>query len=151
MTSDIDKGILEKIRTLYKQDEIARRFFDQCASRERDASATSIDRMTYLLGISREEAVGLAQKLESTGCGEFIVGRRGYKSRFTWSYSCISVGQAAAGETAQLEPTENPEPEGEDQLGREVNVPAMTIQDAKRALSVSLGVPESAIEILIRA
>lgn len=151
MTSDIDKGILVKIRTLFKQDEIAQRFFDQCASRERDASATSIDRMAYLLGISREEAIGLAQRLESTGCGEFVVGRRGYKSRFTWSYSCISVGQAAAGDTAQLAPTMNPEPEGEDHLSCEVSLPVMTIQEAKRALAVSLGVPESAIEILIRA
>lgn len=153
MTSNMDESVVKSVRALYKKDEAARELFDQCADRERDASATSIDRMTYKLGISREEAVGLAQRLEEAGCGEFVVGRRGHKSRFVWAYSCISLGQVAAGETTLLEKPDDPLPETDDE--RETASPGsqsrMTIQEAKRALSDSLGVSESAIEILIRA
>ncbi len=154
MTTNMDQKVITAVRALYKKDDAARRLFDQCAERERDASATSIDRLTYLLGISRAEALALAQRLGEAGCGEFVMGRRGHKSRFVWGYSCISLGQVAAGETAELEKAEDPLPESEeDRVPVEAPVGAsrLSIQDAKRALSQSLGVPESAIEILIRA
>ena len=154
MTSNMNNRVIKAIRDLYKGDDIARRLFDQSAERERDATATSIDRLTHVLGVSREEAVGLAQRLQEAGCGQFIIGRRGHKSRFAWGYSCISLGQAAAGETTELEEPENPMPEAEEEAAslEPAGVPPrMNIAEAKRALSLSLGVPESAIEISIRA
>jgi hypothetical protein len=154
MTGDIDKTVVKAIRDLYRKDEIARRLFDQFAERERDSLATSIDRLTHLLGVSRGEAVGLSQRLQEAGCGQFIVGRRGHKSRFAWAYSCISLGQTASGETSELEEPEDPLPEAEEEASPLVTIAApaaMNIADAKRALSLSLGVPETAIEILIRA
>jgi hypothetical protein len=150
----MDQKAVKAVRALYKGDEVARRLFDWCAERERDASETSVDRLTHVLGISREEAVGLCQRLAEAGCGLFVVGRRGYKSRFAWGYSCISLGQVAAGETSELEEPENPLPESEeDAVASEASAPAprMNIADAKRALALGLGVPESAIEIHIRA
>lgn len=154
MTSDIDANVVKAIRALYRTDEIAKRFLDQCAVRERDATATSAERMANRLGISREEGVGLAQRLAEAGCGEFVVGRRGYKSRLVWDFSCISIGQAAAGETSHLEKVEDAEPDSDDDHAQEVvSAPksAFTIQDAKTALAASLGIPESSIEIIIRA
>lgn len=154
MTDNMDQKVIKAVRELYKQDDTARRLFDRWAERERDASATSIDRLHHLLGISREEAVGLAQRLEQAGCGQFIVGRRGHKSRFAWAYSCISLGQVAAGETSELEEPDDPLPEAEEEAGAIESASApirINVAEAKRALSQSLGVPESAIEILIRA
>ena len=154
MTSNVDQKAVKAVRDLYKKDQIARRLFDLSAERERDATATSIDRLTHVLGVSRDEAVGLAQRLEEAGCGQFIVGRRGHKSRFAWGYSCISLGKAAAGQTTELEEPEDPLPEAEEEAATSqpaLAPPRMNIADAKRALSLTLGVPESAIEILIRA
>lgn len=140
MTDELDKDVIARLVELYRQDEKARVFLDQCAARERASAETSLDRIASMLVDTREEARVLAGKLEDIGCGYFIVGRRGFKSRFHWNYSLKSIGQAAAGSTVKLDP-----PEKDDEAE------GMTIAEAKRQLSVSLGVPESAIEITIRA
>ena len=153
MTKDLAQQIISAIRTLYRTDASARALFDWTASRTRDATATSIDRIAYQLGLSRGDAVALARKLEAAGCGEFVVGRRGQKSRFVWAYSCISLGQAASGEASEIEEVENPLPEDEGSpeqsgLGEELK---LTIAEAKAALANSLGVPASSIEIIVKA
>jgi hypothetical protein len=146
--------VIKKIQTLYKNNNAARRFLDGAARRLRDASANSIDLISRSLSISRGEAVSLAKALEGTGAGQFVVGRRGSKSRFVWAYSCISLGRIAAGEEAELEAPTDPEPEeNEDEVASEpgVTLGRLTIADAKRLLAASLGVPETNIEILVRA
>ncbi len=153
MTKDFAKEVIDGIMALYKNDPHARQYFDLIADRERDASATSIDRISWLLGITRGEAVALARRLEDAKCGEFVVGRRGQKSRFVWEYSCISLGKAAAGETSNLEQPENPLPEAEEETGIPAIAPVsqLTIIQAKEALAASLGVPVANIEITVRA
>lgn len=153
MPEDIDNAVQDKIRALYRKNEAARRFLDQCAQRERDASETSIDRIAYKLDVSREAAIGLAQAFQEAGIGTFVVGRRGHKSRFVWDYSCISVGHVAAGESSSLE---EPDDAVEDVESDAVDVSAsaggsLTIAEAKKALSRSLGVPVEAIQITIQA
>ena len=154
MTSDISKNVIEAIRKLYRSEAAARALFDWTAQRERDATATSIDRLSNRLGISRGEAVALARALEQAGCGQFVVGRRGQPSRFEWAFSCISLGQAAAGEDVKLEAAEDPLPEiEEEQLEAAVAASSqpLTLTQAKSALSKSLGVPVENIEITIKA
>ena len=154
MTSDISKTVIEAIRKLYRTEAAARALFDWTAQRERDATTTSIDRLSNRLGISRGEAVALARALEQAGCGQFVVGRRGQPSRFEWAFSCISLGQAAAGEDVKLEAAEDPLPEiEEEQLEAAVAASSqpLTLTQAKSALSKSLGVPIENIEITIKA
>lgn len=154
MPSDISVNVIEAIRKLYRTSASAQAIFDWTASRERDATATSIDRISNRLGISRGEAVALARALEQAGCGEFVVGRRGQPSRFQWGFSCISLGQAAAGEDVKLEAAEDPLPESEEEqleaAGAEPSQP-LTLAQAKAALSKSFGVPVENIEITIKA
>lgn len=152
MTEDIDNDAKDAIKRLYRSNELARRFFDHCAQRERDASETSIDRIAFRLDVSREAAIGLAQEFEEAGIGTFVVGRRGYKSRFVWDFSCISVGQVAAGESTSLE---EPDDAVDDTEGVETISPLpsgapITITQAKNLLSESLGVPVEAIQITIQ-
>ena len=149
MPEDIDNDVKDEIRGLYRSNELARRFFDHCAQRERDASETSIDRIAYRLDVSREAAIGLAQEFEEAGIGTFVVGRRGHKSRFVWDFSCISVGQVAAGESTFLEEPDNAV---DDTESVEIDTPVqssstLTIGQAKSLLSKSLGVPVEAIQI----
>jgi hypothetical protein len=154
MAGDISKGVIEAIRKLYRVNVAAQALFDWTASRERDATATSLDRLSNKLDISRGEAVALARALEQAGCGQFVVGRRGQPSRFEWEYSCISLGQAAAGEDVKLEAAEDPLPESEEEqleAAAAASDQPLTLTQAKIALSKSLGVPVENIEITIRA
>jgi hypothetical protein len=154
MAGDISKGVIEAIRKLYRVNVAAQTLFDWTASRERDATATSLDRLSNKLDISRGEAVALARALEQAGCGQFVVGRRGQPSRFEWEYSCISLGQAAAGEDVKLEAAEDPLPESEEEqleAAAAASDQPLTLTQAKIALSKSLGVPVENIEITIRA
>lgn len=156
MVTDIAKNVIDAIRKLYRTNSAAQTLFDWTASRERDATATSIERISHKVGVSRGEAVALARALDQAGCGQFIVGRRGQPSRFEWAYSCISLGQAAAGEDVKLEAAEDPLPESEeDRLEAVVEAAApdqpLTLAQAKVALSKSLGVPVENIEITIKA
>ena len=154
MPEDIDNSIIEKVRFLYQNNEVARRFLDHCAERERDASATSIDRIAYRLEISRESAIELAREFEEAGIGTFMVGRRGHKSRFEWDFSCISVGQVASGETTSLEEPDDAVEEigsSDDYNSSSGGVGALTLAQAKEGLSKSLGVPIDAIQINIQA
>ncbi len=160
MTNDLAKDVVEAIRALYSSDERAQALFDALAKRRRDASATSIDNLSNTLNIARGDAVALARALEETGCGQFIVGRRGQRSRFEWEYSCISLGRAAAGESADLEKAVDPVPEvDEEPQQSEVGIvpnqpsPAMkpvTIPEAKQLLAFSLGVSIANIEITVK-
>jgi len=147
------KEVVSRVQGLYRADDLARRVFDALAARTRDATATSIENIMRLTGTSRAEAVAFARKVHDTGAAEFYLGRRGSKSRLVWKFSCISVGQAATGEVAELEEVQNPEPEPEDSASEANTLEAssLTIAEAKRLLAQALGLEPSNIEISIRA
>lgn len=156
MNKDIAQDVITAIRALYRDDDIARDLFDQSAQRQRDALETSVDRLSHLLGISRGESVALARRLEEAGCGKFMIGRRGGKSRFEWAYSCISLGKAAAGETSAIDQIDDGISEMDDDQPA-VAVPTassaplmLTIAEAKEALARTLGVLPASIEIIVR-
>ena len=141
------------IRALYDENPHATRLFDWTASLERDAYETTVERLSRKLEISRGEAISLARELEAAGCGEFIVGRKGWSSRFRWAYSRVSLGQIASGEAAELEEASDPiseedEEASEPQQGSER---PLTIREAKIGLAQSLGVEPNQISIEIRA
>jgi hypothetical protein len=148
------EDVVRGVRELYRNDPLARRFFDLNAARQRDANSTSLDSICRKLEINRGDAVALAKMLEAAGCGEFKVGRRGSVSRIEWAYSCISLGRAAAGETIQLEEKPEsqqlPEDEDEDEVRGVVTEPGAAISVAKQELSKRLGVATSQIEIIVR-
>ena len=45
--------------------------------------------------VEHGQVVQFFRQLDSAGCGRFIVGRRGYSSRFAWKFDPASVGDAA--------------------------------------------------------
>jgi hypothetical protein len=151
MALDFSQATVLTVQKLYKNDKHARALFEWCARRSRDATSTSLDVISYRLEISRGDAVALARKLHDAGCGEFVVGRRGSKSRFVWAYSCIAIGQVASGEISTLEKPENPEPEDVEEAQEEIAALNLTIPQAKLVLANSLGIPVSSIEINIKA
>ena len=112
----MDTGVdLELLRALYGEHDSAKAVLDHFASRERNWKTTTIDRIYSNLSyhVSRGDIIWVFRELEKCGCGRFVVGRRGQPSRFEWSVEMVGVGQAAAGETDQLEEV-SPEDEREE-------------------------------------
>ncbi|KQB13460.1 hypothetical protein H9N28_01625 [Rhodobacter capsulatus] len=148
MNDEIESGVIVSVRRLYRDDAVARQLFDWVGSLQRDAVETTIDRLESKLEISRPAAVELAKKLEASGCGRFIVGRKGAQSRFEWFFSRVSLGRVAGGASDELEDRSNPVVQDADDEGpRE----AMTIAMAKTLLARALGVEPAQIEIVVRA
>lgn len=162
MSSQPGNHVLKFIKGLYRSDPSARRLFEHAAARQRDARASTIEQVMAVCDIARADAVSLARQLQNAGCGEFRIGRRGSHSRIEWRYSLISLGQAASGESEDLEQPDREALELEhngasDSATKDMPASriqstgtAMTIAEAKNGLSVAFGVPVSAVEITIK-
>ncbi len=105
---------------LYRDDNAAQVILDHFASRERNWSQTSVDRLQVNTAtdghpLSRGEVIAVFKRLEELGCGKFIVGRRGGASRFEWEYGMVDVGRAAAGEPAEPESISPEEKDSEEE------------------------------------
>lgn len=154
MNRDINDMVVEDIKRLYAGDADARAFLDRAASRQRDASATSIDRIMTACELTRADAVRLAKRFEEIGCAEFIVGRRGALSRVEWRFSLISLGKIASGETTELESVggdAEPDENTPDTKEFEQAAGSLSLREAKEGLARSLGVPVANIEITVKA
>jgi hypothetical protein len=159
MNSNLDSEIVRKIRVLYEDDARAQRLFDWLAGRTNDVAETSIDRISQMVEVSRYDAIELAKSLSEIGVCDFIVGRKGWRSRVRWRYSVRSLGQAAKGSTAKIEKID---PElAEEAVDRqaatiestEIESPSLqgiTLAEAKQGLAVTFGVKPDSIEIIIK-
>ena len=109
---------LAELRRLYTENSVARTFLDYAAGRERDQSETKVDRALAVLrregnDFNRRDITDLFRSLADVGCGQFVVGRRGWPSRFVWSAGMKSIGQASAGgadEVNQISPEDEDQP-----------------------------------------
>jgi Mrr N-terminal domain len=103
-----DELDIERLKALYLSDHIAQRFLEHAASRRRNQSESSVDRVLQILRadgheLTRQQIICVFKALEDCGCGQFVPGRRGWPSRFVWSTDMIGVGRAAAGEQEQVD------------------------------------------------
>lgn len=110
---------LKRLQILYSGSSVNKEAFDHFASRLNNSRETKVERLQDLLrfkGIeaSRKEIIELFRGLEEANCGEFVTGRHGHSSRFAWSVSLVDVGQAAAGETASVDPLTESDRQAED-------------------------------------
>ncbi len=151
--SAIEPDVVNSLKALYTQNEAAQRFLAWAADRQNDSTQTSIDYLAQKAGIDRRGAIEIAKELERLGLGEFVVGRRGGKSRIVWSASLKSIGRTAIGSANSVE-TLDPELQDEsralDESGARSAEP-LTIAEAKIRLAETFGVASDAIEITIRA
>jgi Protein of unknown function DUF262 len=107
-----------QLREFYRDSSVARAFLDLAASRERDQAETKVERAMVLMKAAghdypRQAVVDMFRRLAACECGDFVVGRRGWPSRFIWSKGLRSVGRAAAGSDspiAQISPDDEESP-----------------------------------------
>ena len=156
MNKDIESRKVDDLRELYQVNRAARAVFDWATSRTNDAAETNLDRIEQKTQVSRSEAVEFARRIDDLGCGVFVVGRKGAKSRIRWNYSLKSMGEAAQRRTDSLDELD---PDVAEDVVDQQPVTAienvlidavLTIPEAKRQLAIAFGVMPEAIEITIR-
>lgn len=116
MNKSADAVNTKALQSYYNENPTAKALFDHLASRERDRSTTTVDRLlSSLVGdghqMSRGDVVRVLQRLEELGCGRFVPGRWGHPSRFEWEVGLTDVGRAAAGEAVKIEAAPENEPD----------------------------------------
>lgn len=102
-----DRNIAKNIKKLYADDENATAILDYFAKGKKSMSVSYVHRVAYKTDVATSEAVRVLKELADIGCGRFVVGRHGKKSRLVWFYSLISVGQVARGEAEDFEELES--------------------------------------------
>ncbi|MBO0733484.1 MAG: hypothetical protein J2P49_04045 [Methylocapsa sp.] len=157
----MSKEIVEELRQLAAANKVVRDLFDYLSKRARSSKFIRIDQFCKILDISSKQAVYICRTLERSGCGKFITGRRGHRSRFEWHFNFIKLGKAAAGEEIEFVSGDDSVLVSEDRwFDEEVmqdkpsagsQTPAISIVEAKTALAQSLGVPLTAVEITVKA
>jgi hypothetical protein len=102
MTKDINNVNKAGLRSLYMVDPEAKTIFDQLATFTKNMSTTKIDQLLGRLSngqnpASRWAVIKFFKKLEELGCGRFVPGRRGKKTRLEWAANLTDVSKVAAG------------------------------------------------------
>jgi hypothetical protein len=71
---------------------------DYFATYKRAMGVTSVESLIANVEgeLDRRDVITVLQKLDQAGCGKFVIGRRGQKSRFQWRVPMMDVGRAAA-------------------------------------------------------
>lgn len=84
------------VHSLIKSEPLAAALFESLSGRRRRRTNTSIQ--SLLLGLRKLGAKAASQdlrhllmKLELLGCGRYLVGRRGYASRFVWATNVVDI------------------------------------------------------------
>ena len=126
----VDKDALQE---LYRTDKTARDVLDHLARRERNWSEVTVDRLASNVwsegsDASRPEIIQVLRTLEDVGCGRFVVGRGGHRSRFQWYVGMVAVGRHAAGQPAVIEEVGPETPSEEDEQANE-DLPSDEIRD----------------------
>lgn len=91
-------GICESLLRLYENNPEYRPALSLLASGQYGDEAISVDDLEDDVDAPRQVVVDLLKKLDELGLGRFIIGRRGYPSRFEWSESIGTAERAALDE-----------------------------------------------------
>jgi hypothetical protein len=107
MTKDNSNVNIHGLKSLYLVDPVAKLVLDHFSKFANNMGSTKIDQLLWTLSNeqnppTRWEVIKFFQKLQELGCGSLIVGRRGKKTRFTWSSNLTDVSKAAAGEDIKI-------------------------------------------------
>lgn len=116
MINAIEKDLSNSLKALYNENEVAQRFFDKAAERQRNPASTSVERAAIATESTKSNITDLFKSLEEIGVGTFRLGRRGHKSRIIWDYEIISLGETARGVSEPIEIEDSTQIEDEEDI-----------------------------------
>jgi len=92
---------LDLLKQNYKANEAVKAICDHISNRSNNQNETGLERILSHLGqaydFKRSEIIAAFRLLETAGCGKYIEGRHGKKSRFLWSVESKHIAGAAQG------------------------------------------------------
>lgn len=94
---------LEKLKNAYAENKAVQAICDHMAARERNQNETKLHKMLQHLtndgfDLKKSETIAAFRALEDAGCGRYVEGRRGWRSRFVWGVKTLDVSAAAKGQ-----------------------------------------------------
>lgn len=97
-----NNNLVLSLRDIYKSDVSARALFDWFGTRVRGAAEIEVEAAVAKAGVEYSSVIRVFRKLAELGCGRFIEGRRGFKSRMAFTYSIVELGEVACGNQDQV-------------------------------------------------
>ena len=78
--------LLKSVLAISTSGATAAAVINHVVSRERNRKVEKVSRLVDVCGngTSRQAVIGVLKQLQDSGFGRFIIGRRGYDSRFVW-------------------------------------------------------------------
>jgi len=107
MTNNISNVDLAELRSFYLFSPEAKIIFDHFSTFGKNMGTSNIDQLLYRLSSeqnppSRGAVIQFFRKLQELGCGRFVQGRRGKKTRFVWGVKLTDVSHVAAGQNIKI-------------------------------------------------
>ena len=103
MNDVLKSGLVDSLRALYKENPVAKRFFDHLADSKNDRRETTAAMAAAKTNASYGEITLLFKTLQNIRVGDFKYGRKGHETRIVWLYGLRNVGAVARGLVGQLE------------------------------------------------
>ena len=94
---------VEQLKLAYEQDEVVRAICDHMAERAKNQKSTTLHRIIHHLNsdgydVKRPGVIAAFRHLQEAGCGRYVQGSHGYKSRFDWSVKSMLVRDTVDGD-----------------------------------------------------
>jgi hypothetical protein len=92
----------ERLRKIYSENEVVKAICDRMAKFLNNQNETKLHRILSHLeeegyDVKRSEVIAAFRLLEEVGCGRYVEGRHGSKSRFAWNVKSTLVKDVAQG------------------------------------------------------
>lgn len=89
----------KSILTLENSEPVASAIFDYLATRQRHTSELTVDRAVKAVpSTTKSEMISVFRELEKIGLGVLLLGRKGGKTRLSWSVAPTDIEKARTGE-----------------------------------------------------
>lgn len=116
----------EALRQLFTRVPAARAILEHLAGLEQNPRHTPLDALERACaGFGRAHLVYALRVLEELGCGRFVVGRKGYPSRFEWAYDARSIGKVGMGTATQVSALDGEDLGDEDETSKSLGEQAV--------------------------
>ncbi len=104
MNLSIDKTLANRLKSMYSDDEAARRLFLWFDDRKKDSWEMPVRVAAQRTELPEREVRRVFKEFADLGCGTFIKGRgEGAETRMKWTLSIRSIAAAAKGEIIKID------------------------------------------------
>lgn len=106
---DLDDIEIDDLKKQYRENPLFRSLMDFLVDQEKDERQLSVEGLRGTMegagiSVSYRDVVRMMQSLQAGGCGSFIIGRKGWPSRFQFNVSMTELAKAVTGKGSEIVP-----------------------------------------------